>query len=100
MSAPDVAAELQKLAEEVEGCTRCDLHCNTTHGVPGEGLPDAQIMFVGEGPGRNEDLQGRPFVGAAGKFLAELLAAAGLKREEVYITNVVKHRPTEEQPDG
>jgi uracil-DNA glycosylase len=100
MSRADAAAELQKLAKEVESCTRCDLHCNTHKAVPGEGPADARIMFVGEGPGRNEDLQGRPFVGAAGKFLAELLAAASLKREEVYITNVVKHRPTQEEPDG
>lgn len=100
MSRADAAAELQKLANEVESCTRCDLHCNTHKAVPGEGPADARIMFVGEGPGRNEDLQGRPFVGAAGKFLAELLAAAGLQREEVYITNVVKHRPTQEEPDG
>jgi DNA polymerase len=93
-------AELAKLAEEVETCTRCDLHCNTTHGVPGDGPPDARIMFVGEAPGRNEDLQGRPFVGAAGKFLQELLAAAGLTRDQVYITNVVKHRPTQPSARG
>jgi uracil-DNA glycosylase len=74
-------------------CTRCDLHRGTTHAVPGEGPADADIMFVGEGPGFNEDKQGKPFVGAAGKFLDELLGAAGLKRDEVYITNVVKHRP-------
>jgi DNA polymerase len=89
----DVLAELKRLDEEVETCTRCDLHLNTTHGVPGEGPPGADIMLVGEGPGFNEDKQGRPFVGAAGRFLEELLAIAGLKRTDVYITNVVKHRP-------
>ena len=100
MSALAAAAELEKLAEEVEACTRCELHCNTHHGVPGEGPCDAEVMLIGEGPGRNEDLQGRPFVGEAGKFLTELLAGAGLSREEVYITNVVKHRPTRQDPDG
>jgi DNA polymerase len=67
--------------------------------VPGEGPADAEIMLVGEAPGRQEDAQGRPFVGAAGRFLNELLASAGLRREEVYITNVVKSRPTNRQ-DG
>jgi uracil-DNA glycosylase len=88
-----VVAELDRLNAEVETCTRCPLHLNTTHGVPGEGPYDADIMLVGEGPGFNEDKQGRPFVGAAGRFLEELLAVAHLKRSDVYITNVVKHRP-------
>lgn len=88
-----VVTEMERLNEEVESCTRCPLHLNTTHGVPGEGPYDADIMLVGEGPGFNEDKQGRPFVGAAGRFLEELLAIAGLKRADVYITNVVKHRP-------
>jgi DNA polymerase len=89
----DVLAELKRLNREVESCTRCELHLNTTHGVPGEGPGDADIMLVGEGPGYNEDKQGRPFVGAAGRFLEELLGIAGLKRTDVYITNIVKHRP-------
>lgn len=93
MSTADASRELTILAQEVEACTRCDLHLNTTHGVPGEGPADADIMLVGEGPGFNEDKQGRPFVGAAGRFLDELLAIAGLTRSDVYITNVVKHRP-------
>jgi uracil-DNA glycosylase family 4 len=94
VSRTDVAAELERLNHEVQTCTRCDLHCNTTHGVPGEGPSDARIMLVGEGPGFNEDKLGRPFVGAAGKFLdTVLLPHAGLTRAEVYITNVVKHRP-------
>jgi DNA polymerase len=92
LATEDVLAELKRLNREVETCTRCDLHLNTTHGVPGEGPADADIMLVGEGPGFNEDKQGRPFVGAAGRFLEELLAIAGLKRTDVYITNVVKHR--------
>ncbi len=64
-----------------------------TQAVPGEGNPNADILFVGEGPGRDEDIQGRPFVGAAGKFLTELIESIGLKREDVFIANMVKHRP-------
>jgi len=64
-----------------------------TQAVPGEGNPDTDIVFVGEGPGKAEDEQGRPFVGAAGKFLSELLASIGLSREDVYIANMIKHRP-------
>ncbi|HEX6509117.1 MAG TPA: uracil-DNA glycosylase [Chloroflexota bacterium] len=86
---------MERLNAEVNACTRCDLHRGTTHGVPGEGPYDADIMLVGEAPGFNEDKQGRPFVGAAGKFLEELLGIAGLRRSDVYITNVVKHRPPE-----
>jgi uracil-DNA glycosylase family 4 len=93
VSQSDVANELGRLDKEVRACDRCDLHIGTTNGVPGEGPNDSEIMFVGEAPGFNEDKQGRPFVGAAGKFLEELLAVAGLQRGDVYITNVVKHRP-------
>src|SRR5438034_5703187 len=75
------------------GCTKCELHKSRTRAVPGEGPRDARIMFVGEGPGQNEDEQGRPFVGAAGKFLTELLESIGLKRTDVFITNIVKCRP-------
>lgn len=89
----DVAAELKRISEEVQSCTRCDLYRTATRGVPGEGPADADIMLVGEAPGFNEDKQGRPFVGAAGKFLDELLALANLKRSDVYIANVIKHRP-------
>ncbi len=74
-------------------CTKCELHKSRTRAVPGEGPSDAKIVFVGEGPGENEDQQGRPFVGAAGKFLTELLESIGLKRSEVFITNIVKCRP-------
>lgn len=73
-------------------CT-CTLKDTATQAVPGEGSPNADIMFIGEAPGKNEDLQGVPFVGAAGKFLAEMLATINLKREDIYITNVVKYRP-------
>jgi uracil-DNA glycosylase len=97
-----VSAGLERIDDEIRTCTLCDLHRTATRGVPGEGPSDAEIMLVGEGPGLNEDRQGRPFVGPAGKFLEELLAIAGLKREDVYITNVVKHRPPnnrDPQPD-
>ena len=92
MSAAD-AAGLETIRQEVEACTRCDLYRTANLGVPGEGPSDAEIMLVGEGPGLNEDKQGRPFVGAAGKFLDELLGIAGLKRSDVFVTNIIKHRP-------
>jgi uracil-DNA glycosylase len=84
---------LERVAEEVRGCVICELSRTRTHAVPGEGVPRAAVMLVGEGPGYHEDQQGRPFVGPAGKFLDELLAKANLKREDVFITNVVKCRP-------
>lgn len=73
----------------------CDLRETAIQAVPGDGNPDANIVFIGEAPGKNEDLQGKPFVGAAGKFLSEMLASINLKREDIYITNVVKYRPPE-----
>jgi uracil-DNA glycosylase len=85
--------ELARIAADVKGCTLCKLHHGTINAVPGEGPADAKIMFIGEAPGFNEDRQGRPFIGAAGKFLDELLALAGLRRSDVFIANVVKHRP-------
>lgn len=84
---------LNTLAGEVRRCALCELSRTRTNAVPGEGPANAEVMFIGEGPGFNEDKQGRPFVGAAGQFLNELLQIAGFKREEVYITNVVKCRP-------
>lgn len=84
---------LYVLREELRQCRQCSLAKQRTKVVPGEGPSKVQVMFIGEGPGRNEDQQGKPFVGQAGKVLDELLAAAGLKREEVFITNVVKCRP-------
>jgi uracil-DNA glycosylase family 4 len=92
-SAQEKEAILDEIAGEIRVCTRCELHRTRTNSVPGEGPADARIMFIGEAPGWNEDQQGRPFVGAAGKFLEELLGAAGLKRSDVFITNVVKSRP-------
>jgi len=86
-------SELDEIAAEIRTCTACLLHRGRTNTVPGEGPEDAQIMFIGEGPGFHEDQQGRPFVGAAGRFLEELLASINLSREQVYITNVIKCRP-------
>ncbi len=93
---------LEKIASEIATCTKCPLHLSREKAVPGEGPPDAEIMFIGEGPGFHENQSGRPFVGAAGKFLDELLASIGLRREDVFITNVVKCRPPgnrDPQPD-
>jgi uracil-DNA glycosylase family 4 len=86
-------SELEALAVEVAQCTRCLLHRGRTKAVPGEGPEDADIIFIGEAPGFHEDQQGRPFVGAAGRFLEELLEGIGLKREGVFIANVIKCRP-------
>jgi len=86
-------AGLDAIAAEIGRCTKCVLHRSRTHTVPGDGPVNAEIMFIGEGPGFHEDQQGLPFVGASGKYLEELLAAIGLSRREVFITNVVKCRP-------
>lgn len=86
-------SELESLAAEVAKCTRCLLHQGRTKAVPGEGPENADIMFIGEAPGFHEDQQGRPFVGAAGKFLDELLGSINLKRADVFIANVIKCRP-------
>lgn len=84
---------LEEIARQVVECTKCILHYSRKNGVPGEGPADAELMLIGEGPGFYENEQGRPFVGAAGKYLDELLQKAGLKRSDVFITNVVKCRP-------
>jgi DNA polymerase len=84
---------LQEIREQVQVCTRCELYRGATHAVAGEGNPEARILLIGEAPGFHEDAQGKPFIGNSGKFLTELLAKAGLNREDVFITNVVKHRP-------
>jgi uracil-DNA glycosylase len=86
-------AALEVIAREVRACTRCRLHETRTNAVPGEGHPSTEVMFVGEGPGFNEDRQGRPFVGRAGDKLVELLRSIQWPRDEVFITNVVKCRP-------
>jgi uracil-DNA glycosylase len=88
-----MSSELQLIHSQILECTKCELHKSRTKAVPGEGPYDAKVVFVGEGPGQNEDEQGRPFVGAAGKFLTELLESIGLKRSDVFITNIVKCRP-------
>ncbi len=95
-------SELTDLYQEIQTCQKCILAQGRTQPVPGEGPETAEIMFIGEGPGFHEDRQGRPFVGAAGKYLEELLAQIHLTREQVYITNVVKCRPPgnrDPQPD-
>lgn len=84
---------LEGIAAEVRDCTRCRLHLTRTNAVPGEGDASTEVVFVGEGPGQNEDLQGRPFVGRAGDLLVNLLAHIGWGREDVFITNIVKCRP-------
>lgn len=86
---------LSDISQEIARCELCAIARSRTRSVPGEGPEDAEIMFVGEAPGWHEDQQGRPFVGPAGKYLEQLLALIGLKREQVYITNVIKTRPPE-----
>src|SRR5206468_6600434 len=88
-------AALEAIAAEVRTCTRCRLAEGRTRAVPGEGHPDTEVLFVGEGPGQTEDAQGRPFVGRAGELLVKLLASIGWRRQEVFITNIVKCRPPE-----
>ena len=87
------AAALQTIREDIGDCTRCALHVGRHNLVFGDGSPNARLMFVGEGPGADEDASGIPFVGKAGQLLNNMIAAMGLKREEVYIANIVKCRP-------
>ncbi len=87
------AMTLEEIREEIGDCTRCKLHTGRTKLVFGDGNPKARLVFVGEGPGRDEDLQGKPFVGRAGKLLTKIIEAMGLERSDVYICNVVKCRP-------
>lgn len=84
---------MHQLEEQVRTCPRCELCRSRTHAVPGAGRYDAEVMFIGEAPGMNEDKRGLPFVGNAGKFLDEMLATIGWQRDDVYVTNVVKCRP-------
>ena len=86
---------LPKIREEIGDCTRCKLHKGRNQIVFGDGNPKARLVFVGEGPGADEDLQGLPFVGRAGKLLTQMIEAMGLQRKDVYICNVVKCRPPE-----
>lgn len=84
---------LNEIAQEIRKCKKCGLWKNRRNAIPGEGPANTKIMFIGEAGGMEEDLQGRPFVGDAGKFLNKLLKIAGLKREEVFIGNIIKCRP-------
>lgn len=93
MTTSEAAARLEEMVQAIRSCTACPLAEGRTNTVPGEGPANAEVMLIGEGPGFNEDKQGRPFVGQAGKFLDELLASVGWNREKVYITNTVKCRP-------
>ena len=93
MTRDERQAALDEIANEVRACTGCRLAGTRTRAVPGEGDPDTEVVFVGEGPGQNEDQQGRPFVGAAGGLLTELIGSIGWQRDQVFITNVVKCRP-------
>ena len=97
MTIPDPAqlTSLEAIAEVVHDCTACPLAAGRLVAVPGDGDPKSDIMFIGEGPGKKEDETGHPFVGAAGKFLDEMLASIGKKRADVFVTNVVKCRPPE-----
>jgi DNA polymerase len=90
----DKQALLDQIAADIVANNVCpDLATQATNLVPGNGNPDADIVFIGEAPGKNEDEQGKPFVGAAGKFLNEMLASIGMQREDIFITNIVKYRP-------
>ena len=86
-------SEIDLIRSQVISCVKCNLSKTRTNAVPGKGNLKAEILFIGEAPGRNEDLKGEPFVGSAGSILSEALASAGLTRDDVYITNVVKCRP-------
>ena len=91
--AGNVAIELEKIADEVRQCRKCGLGSIRTNAVPGQGKPNARIFFIGEGPGADEDAQGLPFVGRAGRLLDKIIAAMGLKRSDVFIGNILKCRP-------
>jgi uracil-DNA glycosylase family 4 len=93
VTAAERRAALEAIATEVRACTHCRLSQTRTKAVPGEGHPDTEVVFVGEGPGQTEDQQGRPFVGRAGELLVRLLGTLGWRRQEVFITNIVKCRP-------
>jgi uracil-DNA glycosylase len=86
-----MSMSLEEIADQVHTCRKCRLWKNAKHGVPGEGPSNAEIMFVGQNPGSEEDETGRPFVGRAGKYLTKTLSEFGIRREEVFITNIVKH---------
>src|SRR5689334_10828743 len=93
MTTEEKKLALEKIAQEVKTFKDLDIAKAATNGVAGEGNPDTEILFIGEAPGRNEDMTGRPFVGQAGKLLEKNLNAIGLQRVDVFITNIVKYRP-------
>jgi uracil-DNA glycosylase family 4 len=93
LASSEIAAAIEEVHSQVRRCRKCALSRSRTHVVPGEGSLTAELMFVGEGPGAEEDQQGRPFVGTAGRLLTQLLRSIGIERENVFITNVVKCRP-------
>lgn len=89
----DKKKELEKLNQKIRECSMCSLWKTAKNAVPGEGSINSKIMFIGEAPGRQEDITGKPFIGRAGKLLSQLLEKAGIKREKVFITSIIKHRP-------
>ena len=93
MDLTEQKSRIEKLRKQIAGCTRCSLHQTRTHTVPGEGDINADIMFIGEAPGKNEDLQGKPFVGRAGDIFDKLLKSIDLTREQIYLCNILKCRP-------
>ena len=95
MTHDEKVQKIERLRKQIAGCERCRLHKTRTHTVPGEGSVEAAVMFIGEAPGRNEDLKGKPFVGRAGDIFDKLLASAGLTREGIYLCNILKCRPPE-----
>lgn len=92
------AARLEALATQIRGCVQCPLHATRTKAVPGAGALSARVMLIGEAPGREEDQRGQPFVGAAGRFLDEMLSGSGVNRDDIFITNTVKCRPENNRP--
>jgi uracil-DNA glycosylase len=90
--------QLEELAAQIQHCVQCPLHASRTQAVPGAGPPSAQVMLIGEAPGREEDQSGQPFVGAAGRFLDQVLAGSGVERSDIFITNTVKCRPPQNRP--
>lgn len=88
------ALRLAELADQIRVCTKCPLHESRTHAVPGEGKSSARVMIIGEAPGKTEDQEGRPLVGSAGRFFDHLLEGSGVRREDLFITNTVKCRPS------
>jgi DNA polymerase len=98
MATPRTIEPIEQIEREVRECTKCELCETRKNAVPGEGNIRTKIMFVGEAPGQEEDVQGRPFVGAAGKLFSQLLSSIGLRREDIYITNIVKCRPPSNRP--